>query len=997
MLLILIMLITGGIYSYTRLPVDLFPNLNYPLINIITHYQGGSAEDMEILITRPIEAQMRSLQDVRRITSVSRPGLSSVTVEFNWGISSRDARSLVSQALSTALPALPRNATPVMENLGSTLQNIVKYGVIYGSNTDPGELKSLFKLKIANYLRTVPGVNRIEVIGGEQSAYIIHPDDLKLWRNRLDYTTIAGKVAANNRQVMAGFMSMWHRDFAVTGRGMIRDIDDLRNVGITSAPVFLKDVARVKKGFMPRRYEVYVNGRPGLVMKVYKNARANTLSLVSRLDQALESVSHLLPSGVRVIKVYDQSKVIRDSAVSLRDDILMGIMLVGAMMILFLFSIRNSMVVALSVPVIAVVTLIFMDLLGYSLNMITLGAMAVAVGLVVDDSIIIIENIIRHRDMGEDAFSAAIKGTREIAAADASGTFTTVAAFIPFLFLSGLGGRFTGPFGAVISIMLLLSLIISLSIIPAYMAHQKKLSLKRPVAQPFVDMIIRINHSLLARFLNYPMPAILFSFGLLALSALSMLLLPVSFIPRVDEGAILLEYHMPPGTSLKEANGIGMELEKMALKHPAVEAVYRRTGSEGGTFQIEPVNRGELTIKLKQRRKASIFAVMKELRRESDSIPGIVTIYHQVTAEKMDEAMSGLPSAFAVTLYGEDYDTLERVASRVEEAAGTIPSIAATVNNARFKVPQLLVTPRRDHLARYGVDADRILQEVRFHTGGDIVGNIIKDQVVIPIFLRDPQGDRITEEQIRQIRIKTDLGYVPLERLTTIKTTESAGSIQHINLQRVVTLPMEIEGPIPQVRKALMRKIKALGLPQGYFARFGGEYENLLDMAGDFAVYGIISVLLIFIIITIHLGNMKDPLAILLNLPLPFAGAFIAMVITGAEVNLSFIIGLITLLGIGINHGIVLLHFVKEYRSQGMEIIPAIEKAASVRTRPILLTVLTSVIALFPIALGIGTGSEIQQSLAICVIGGLLASIFFTLNVLPLVYCRLHGISFMGK
>ena len=991
MVLVLITLLIGGLYSYTRLSVDLFPNLNYPLVNIITHYEGGSAKDIETLVTRPIESQMRSLQNVRRISSESRPGLSTVTVEFNWGVSGKDARSLVSQALSTALPALPSGTRPVMENLGSTLQNVVKYGILYDSSIDPGNLKNLFELKIANYLKTVPGVNRIEVNGGETSAWLIHPDPLKLYRNRLDYNDIAEKVMQNNRQVMAGFVNEMYEDFAVTGKGVFPDIEALRNVGLNDSPLFLKNVANVGKGYLPKRYAIYIDGHPGIVLKVYKNARANTPAVVAGIDMALKSMKHLLPSGVRIIKVYDQSKVINDSATSLRDDIIIGIFLVAAMMILFLFNLRNSLIVALSVPVITIVTLIIMDLLGYSLNMITLGAMAVAVGMVVDDSIIIIENIIRHKESGEDAFTAALNGTREIAAADASGTFTAVAAFIPFLFLSGLGGRFTEPFGVVISTMLLLSLIISLSIIPVYMAHQKNLTFKRPIAQPFVEWVIALNHRILIHFLRYPKRVIFFSFLLLIASAAILIYLPLSFIPKVDEGAILLEYHMPPGTGLKESNRIGMELEKIALKHPVVEAVYRRTGSEGGTFQIEPVSQGELTIKLKNKRTISIFEVMKELRKESDQIPGIITIYHQVTAEKMDEAMSGLPSTFAVTLYGENYDTLTKLAGKVEKAADMIPGINAVVNPAKYKVPQILVIPRRDVIARYGIDAVRLLSEVRYHIGGKSVGSVMKNQRVIPVYLQDAEGAEMGLQKIRQIMIKTTSGYVPLSRLAEVKVAGGSATIEHINLQRVVTLPMEIEGSIPNIRRELMHKIDAIGLPKGCFARFGGEYENLIDMGKSFLIYGLIAVLLIYIIITIHLGNAKDPLAILATLPLPFTGAFIAMGITHSEVNLSFIIGLITLLGVGINHGIVLVHFINQFiRSDGMGAIDAIKKAAEVRTRPILLTVLTAIIALFPIALGIGIGSKIQQSLAISVIGGLFFSIFFTLNVLPLIFILLH-------
>jgi len=988
LLIMIIAAVIGGVYAYDSLSVDLFPNMNYPLINVITHYPGGSSKDVETLVTRPIETQMSTLQNVRRISSVSKQGLSIVTVEFAWGETGKDARQLAAQALSIATGSLPTGAKPVLENLGSTLQQIAEYGVIYRKKTRPGELRSYLETKLANFLKTVSGVNRVEVVGGEEKSFVINPDNYKLIQNNLSYQNIADKVTANNLQLLAGYYSAYHQDHAVTGKGMIQDIDELKNVAMNSNPLFLKNIAAVHIGYLPKRYAVYINGKPGIALLVYKNPNANTMKVSKGVWQAIETIRPSLPQGARIVRIYDQAKVIGDAASSLKDDIVIGIVLVAIMMILFLGSLKNSVLVALSVPVIAVVTLIFMNILGMSLNMITLGAMAVAVGMVVDDSIIIIENIIRHRELGKGAFEAAMDGTREIAAADTSGTLTTVASFMPFLFLGGLAGRFAVPFGITISIMLLLSLIISLSIIPAWMAHQKKYKRKDPLAMPLVSAVVSINHRILDSFLRHRKTVIFGSILLFIASGTILFFLPVSFIPKIDEGSILLEYTMPSGTSLKESNKIGHMIEKVALRNPHVTEVYRRTGSEGGTFQVEPVNKGELVIKLKpsHERRTSIFRVMKDLEKETDKIPGIITLYHQVTAEKLDESMSGLPTLFGVTVYGSDYQKLQEIADEIEKTASRIPGIAAVVNNSKYKVPQLLIIPKREAMARYGINVDDLLHEIRYHLGGKIISRIIKNQRVIPIFLRDKGGDQMDLEKIRSIPIKTALGYVPLNRLAGTKIYAGAAQIQHINLQRVVTLPMEVGGSIRQITKTLREKIHALHLPKGYFALFGGDYQNLIGMAKRFAVYGIIGALLIYMIISLQLGNALHPLAILLGLPLPFAGAFIAMGITHAEVNLSFFIGLITLLGVAVNNGIVLVDYINRYRGDGIERMEAIEMAARTRTRPILLTVLTAIIALFPIALGIGIGSKMQQSLAICVIGGLLTNIFFTLNVLPVIY-----------
>ncbi len=989
LLILLLAAVIGGIYAYGRLSVDLFPNMNYPLINVITHYPGGSSKDVETLVTRPIETQMSTLQNVRRISSVSQQGLSIVTVEFEWGESGKDARQLAAQALSVATGSLPAGAKPVLENLGSTLLQIAEYGVIYNrKKTRPGELRSYLETRLANFLKTVNGVNRVEVVGGEEKSFVINPDNKKLRQNNLGYQDIADKVAANNLQLLAGYYSAYHQDRAVTGKGMIRGLDDLRNVALNDKPLFLKNVASVHVGSLPQRYAVYINGKPGITLLIYKNAKANTMQVSKGVAAALKTIEPSLPAGARIVNIYDQAKVIGDAVSSLKNDIIIGIVLVAIMMILFLGSLGTSLLVALSVPVIAIVTMIFMNILGMSLNMITLGAMAVAVGMVVDDSIIIIENIIRHRELGKGAFEAARDGTREIAAADASGTLTTVASFIPFLFLGGLAGRFAGPFGITISIMLLLSLLISLSIVPALMARQKKYKFKEPLAMPLVSALVAVNHRLLDTFLHHKKTVIFGSILLFIASSTILFYLPVSFVPKIDEGSILFEYTMPSGTSLQESNKIGHLVEEIALKNPQVTGVSRRTGSEGGTFQVEPVNKGELVIKLKpaNERKVSIFRVMKELEKETDKIPGIITIYHQVTAEKLDESMSGLPTLFGLTVYGSNDRKLQKIADEIAKTASHVPGIDAVVNNSKNRVPQLLIVPKREALARYGINAGDLLHEARYYIGGKIISRIIKDRRVIPIFLRDQNGGRLDLQKIRSIPIKTALGYVPLSRLAETKISAGAAQIEHVNLQRVVTLPMQISGSIPQITETLRQKIAALHLPKGYFVLFGGDYQNLIEMAKSFAVYAIIGALLIYMIISLQLGNALHPLAILLGLPLPFAGAFIAMGITHAELNLSFLIGLITLLGVAVNNGIVLVDYINRYRQEGLERMAAIEKAAGTRTRPILLTMLTAVVALFPIALGIGIGSKMQQSLAICVIGGLLANIFFTLNVLPVIY-----------
>jgi HAE1 family hydrophobic/amphiphilic exporter-1 len=432
------------------------------------------------------------------------------------------------------------------------------------------------------------------------------------------------------------------------------------------------------------------------------------------------------------------------------------------------------------------------------------------------------------------------------------------------------------------------------------------------------------------------------------------------------------------------------------MQHPDVKTVYRRTGSEAGSYQVEPVNRGELVIRLlpKRLRKRDIFQIIKDLKSATDQIPALITLYHQVTAEKIDESFSGLPTIFGITLYGEDYDSLLEYSQKIEHLASQTKGIGNVINNTKYRVPELQVRPIPEQMARYGLSSKEVMDELKLYWGGDIVSWVVKGEKTLPIFLK---GESQTEAQVDDIgRIPVRIphgGYVPLSQLTKVSTYYGANSITHINLQREITLPVEVEGvAIGEVIRRLKADIEKLHLPQGYFVEFGGQYRSLLDMIKGFAAFAIISILIVYLIMNVQLGNTIHSLAILFELPLSFIGAFIAMAVSRQPLNLSFFIGLLTLIGVSVNNGIVLIDFVNQRRKLGMEREHAIEEACQVRTRPILLTALTSVLALFPISLGLGTGSKIHQSLAICVMGGLLVNTILTLNVLPVVYCVLEDL-----
>lgn len=987
--IMLIIILIAGFYAFKKLPVNLFPNLNYPLLNVITHYPGTSPADIETLITRPIENQISSLPYVRRISSVSRQGLSQVTVAFDVKVDVKAAYQMVTQAVSKASPLLPPGVTPTIENIGSSLQAIMLLGVT-AQKRDLTDLKTYLKINLLPQLRAVRGVFRIEIIGGGDEAYVVRPSLIDLMKYRLSLPDLSRLIAQNNVQEMAGYITKGHQDYAVRGLGNIQDLVQLKNIVVKNKnglPIFLKDVAVITHGHLPQRYAVYINGRPGIAISIFKNPGADTVATSSRIRERLKELKKALPEDIKIINIYDQSEIIKEAADNLRSNILVGGLLVVIILFFFLGTLREALLIAMSIPVTVVVSFIFLHLGGFSLNMITIGAMAVAVGMVVDDAIVVLENILRHRKMGKGALEAAISGTKEIMAADISGTLTTIAAFIPFIFLAGLAGRFTAPFGWVMIIMLLTSLIISLSFIPVFLARGKTYKLKRPLATKAISAFITFNQKLLRLCLRHKKAVLLLTFFVFLLSSALLAFSHFTFLPQVDEGAILLEYVLPPGTSFKESNHIGGVLEHIIMQDPAVSAIYRRTGSKAASYQVEPVNRGELVIKLKPKHmRPDIFHIIKRLKTATAHIPGLITLYHQVTAEKMDESLSGLPTVFGMNIYGEDYAKLLLYGQKVEEMAKKIKGINV-INNTKYRVPELQIIPIPAQVARYGLNTKEIMDTLRLYLGGNVVSWIIKGKRSLPIFLIGRDKENVSVKDIKHILIKTPTGvYVPLGSLTKIASYYGANAITHINLQRVVTLPIEIEGPVNRIVKQLKRAIKQLNLPQGYFVEFSGQYKLFWQMAKDFFIFALMSILIVYLIMTIQFGNYLHPLAIMFEMPFSFSGAFLAMAISRQPLNLSFFIGLITLIGVSVNNGIILIDYINKRRKAGISREKACEEACKVRTRPILLTALTSILALLPISLGWGSGAKMHQSLAICVIGGLLLNTFLTLNVLPVVY-----------
>jgi CzcA family heavy metal efflux pump len=994
--LIIIFMILGGFFSVRHMSVDLFPNMDIPVVNIITHYAGASPEDLELLVSRPVENAMQSIPGVKRVASTSAQGISQVTVEFNWGTTVRDARQLVQAELAGLAAILPRGLTPHLENIGTTLQEVCGY-VIYGGD-DMVSIRNTIRYDVASRLMAVDGVSSADVIGGNQHAFYVQINPEKLISLKLTTDDIIAALQQHNIAAVSGHIERSGKEYLIRGNALLKTIDDIRSIPIIKAgttPVLIGDAASVFEGIMPQYYSVSGNDRPAVALVIRKQPGASTISVVHDIDKALAKLKNILPPETHIKKFYDQSEIIKASRHEILSDLAVGALLAVLALYFFLGSIRPTLIVALTIPVSLLATLTIMHWLGMSLNVITMTALTLAIGLIVDDAIVVTENIFRHSASNTASDLASIEGALEIAGPDASGTLTTVAAFMPLILMTGIAAVFMRPFGLTISAALLISLLLSLTLVPALFGRMQHFEIGNNFAGARLikklDLHLQAILKVSFRHKRLVLSAAFMSLGLAGLTAF---IGKVSILPPIDEGAILVEYVMPPGTSLRESNRIGQKLDRIAMTHKDVSCVYRRTGSPGNGYQIEGVNKGEMLIKLKpsNKRGSSVDEIMQHLKESFSTLNGVVFMYHQPTQEKIEESFSGLPALFGITVYGDDTSRLTAIAGRVESVLAKKQGISNVINNTKIKVPQIDIDIIYPALAQYGVEAKTVLNSIKAARFGIEATRIIRQKEEIGVMVQTPVSGNLGIEDIRQLPVVTAKGgWVPLERLADIKIKYAPAAITRLNGQRQITIIAEIEGNIPSIVRDLRKQFSSIDLPQGYSIDFSGQYHTLITTAVELLLAVLAAMLLIYLILAMQFSSWLQPLMILATIPISLSFAMLGLFLTRQGLDISVGMGAVTLVGIAVNNAIVLIDFANREVASGKKITMALLNAASVRLRPILLTTVTTIAALLPTAITAAAGSRLFQPFAITVIFGMIGSTLATLIIIPTVatlHCR---------
>lgn len=986
--LVLTLVAVMGLYSAWHMPVDLFPNLDVPVVNIITHYPGAAAEDVELLISRPIEAEMRTILGVKRVASTSVQGISQVTVEFSWGTSVRDARQAIQSKISRLEGILPPAVSPRLENIGTTLQEVAGY-VVYGG-TDPVTLRNTVRHDLASRLMGVDGVSLVDVIGGDQRAFTVIVQAEALARVGLAVSDLTLLLKRNNVSAVAGYAERSSREYFIRGDARLQTIEEIRALPVTTAggqSILLGSIAKVVEGRAPRHYQVRGNGVPAVAFLVRKQPGASTIRVVRDVDAAVAELHVLFPPATRIEKFYDQSEIIREARDTILRDLLVGAILAVLVLYFFLGSVRPTLIVAVTVPITLLATAAVMRWFGLGWNVVTMTALTLAIGMIIDDAIVVAENIHRHRLAGPSQTHASIEGTVEIAAADASGTITTVAAFLPLILLTGLAGLFLKPFGLTISAALLVSLVLSLTLVPMLSSRSKvECSDAGFLGARVLHILNRLLQNILTLAFRHKWLTAFLTLVFLCLAGLSVLIGNVRVLPPIDEGAILVEYVMPPGTALSESGRIGDALDRIAMADPDVSCVYRRVGAPTRGYQIEGVNMGEMLVKLKPKvkRKRSLTEILTSLKEAYTQVDGVVFLYHQPTQEKIDESFSGLPAVFGVTIFGTDMDVLTSLAGEVEQILARDPAVANVVNNTKVKAPELRVRVDYTKLAQYDVRSEDVLATLQASQFGVEATRIVRQKEDVMVMVKMDTAEAHELEGIRHTPIANLRGeLVPLERVADVQVVYVHPTITRLNGQRQITLLAEVEGNIPAVARRLQREFAPIKLPTGYSIDFTGQYKVLIETAVEMLFVLLSAVVLIYLIMVMQFRSWWQPLIILLTIPLCLVGALIALFATHQGLDVSVGMGAVTLVGIAVNNSIVLLDYANKRAVSAEGIENALLAAASVRLRPILLTSLTTIFALLPAAIGSTVGSQVFRPFAITVIGGLLSGIPATLVLVP--------------
>ncbi|HJU47966.1 MAG TPA: efflux RND transporter permease subunit [Gaiellaceae bacterium] len=1000
------LILVWGTYIALNLPVDVFPDLNRPTVTILTEAEGLAPEEVETLVTFPIETLMNGAPGVTRVRSQSGIGLSMVYVEFEWGTDIYVDRQLVAEKLNLAREQLPEGITPSMGPISSIMGEIMLVSVRSKTGaTNPLDVRTLADWTIRPRLMTIPGVSQVINIGGGVKQYqaLVSPEKLKQFGITIE--DVATALEKSNVNTTGGFVDAQSQEYLIRNLARFYSIDELKNTVVAyrnNTAIKLGDVADVEFGPKIKRGDAGSNGSPAVIMSVQKQPGASTLELTEKIDEAIKELQATMPDDVEINpNLFRQANFIDASIDNVTEALRDGAILVVIVLFLFLLNFRTTAITLTAIPLSFIITFLVFKAFGVSINTMTLGGLAVAIGELVDDSIVDIENIFRRLrenrqlENPRPPLRVIYEASLEIRSSIVYATFIVALVFIPLFALSGVEGRLLAPLGLAYITSLVASLVVSLTVTPVLasyllprmkaMAHGKEGFLVR--------FLKRWDERLLHSTLRHPWKVIAGATVLFLAAAATLPFVGTAFLPEFNEGTLTINVLAEPGTSLQESDRIGQVAEKLLLTVPEVKSTGRRTGRAEMDEHAEGVHYTEIDVDLKETDR-SREEILHDIRDKLAVIPGVSTNVGQPISHRIDHLQSGVRAQIAVKLFGDDLGTLRAKAEEIRNVMSTVEGATDVQIEKQVLIPQVRFNVNRAAAAQYGLQPGEVAETLETALNGKKVSEAVEGQRRYDVVVRYDDESRGNLEALQGVTIDTPQGtQIPASAVAEIERIPGPNQVLRENTQRRIVVSSNVEGrDLGSVVQDMQERIRAqVQLPEGYFIEYGGQFEAQKEATRTLSLLTIFSLVAIFFLLLKALGDWRSALQVMINIPLALIGAIFALLLTGGVFSVATLVGFISLVGITSRNGIMMLsHYLHLIREEGEEFTEhMIIRGSLERLVPVLMTALTAGLSLIPLALAAGApGKEILHPLAVVVLGGILTSTLLDQLVTPAVFYK---------
>lgn len=1045
-----------GIRMFQDAPIDVYPDINPPRITVLTEAHGWSPEEMETLVTLPIESSVNGAPDVSRVRSSSAIGLSLVFVEFEWGMDIFLARQMVSERLQLVGPNLPEGVdTPIILPTSSLLGEIMEYALVNQSDEkmDPMEMRDIADWLIRFRLQSQGGIANVINIGGYVKKFQVFVNPERLVSYGISLEEVVHALTKSNENASGGFLIRTTQELMIRGLGRISSVADIENVVIDvrehNTPVLVKDIAKVKIGSLPeiRRGAGSRNGEETVLGKVIKQPGENTLTLSDKVITELENLEKTLPEGVNIAVEYAQANLIRRAVDTVKDALQEGAILVIIVLVIFLFNIRTALITLTAIPLSLIIALVVLLSQGGTLNIMTLAGLAIAVGMVVDDAIVYVENIFRRlqeyfhlQELGDETdetpTQVVTRASDEMRVSIVFATLIIILVFLPLFSLSGLEGRMFRPLGWAVVISMAASLLVALTVVPVLsellLGRVRDIPLHEPVGkerrgfsrftdkfrnlivwwrlfivrlapdsdvesaltlQPVVMWIKRGYQPILSLAIRIRWVVVVIALLLVVATFAAIPRLGREFLPVMDEATFTISVFSPPGTSLGESTRIGREMERGLLEIDEVTSVSSRTGRAEADEHAHDVNTHEIVVNFipPDERKKTREQLLTEVRHllSSENFPGVQVSVGQPIQHRLDHLLSGVSAQVALKLFGPDLDILRQKAKEIKAAMSHVDGVADLQVEQQVQVEQLQIKVKRYEAARYGLSVQDITHFAEGAFKGETVSQIIQGQRQYNLVVRIDPTLVNTVESFGNLKIHTPSGaFIPLKQVADISFGYGPNTINRENVSRRIVIQCNVQDRdlgnfIAEVKTEINSHVD---IPEEYFLTYGGQFESQQRAQRRILIQTGFVFIGICILLYLAMGSIRLSLLVMLNLPLALIGGVVSVFLTGGVLSIPSMVGFILLFGITVRNGIILVSHINTLRSEGMSLYDAIMKGASERISPVLMTALTTGLGMLPLALAHGSGAELQKPLAIVISGGMITATFLTLLVLPVLY-----------